>query len=60
MDAVAANLFQSPSLLRQTSERLIFSTPNCPGFMRISSGPQFRLRVGLISTEFDLLNPRQH
>ncbi|AEE32295.1 alanine-tRNA ligase, putative (DUF760) [Arabidopsis thaliana] len=44
MDAVAANLFQSPSLLRQTSERLIFSTPNCPGFMRISSGPQFRLR----------------
>ena len=59
MDAVAANFFQSPSLLRQTSERLIFSTPNCPGFMRIGSGPQFRLRVCLHSTAFGLLNPRQ-
>ncbi|CAH2036114.1 unnamed protein product [Thlaspi arvense] len=47
MDAVTANLVQSPALLRRTSENVsgsIFLTASCPGFMRFGSGPQFRLR----------------
>ncbi|ESQ30691.1 hypothetical protein EUTSA_v10011507mg [Eutrema salsugineum] len=47
MDAVTANLVQSPTFLRRTSENVsgsIFLTASCPGFMRFGSGPQFRLR----------------
>ncbi|KAL1208961.1 UV-B-induced protein [Cardamine amara subsp. amara] len=44
MDAVAANLVQSPVSLRRTSGRSILLTPSVPGFMRFGSRPQFRLR----------------
>ncbi|KFK36092.1 hypothetical protein AALP_AA4G076400 [Arabis alpina] len=53
MDSLTANWVQSPALLRRTTKNLSGSsllTSSCPGFMRFSSKPQFRLRHNSLQT----------